>query len=97
MADPIYPVGLLAWIMEATAITVLYLRSTWNTEGLWGALKLSWSVSLFAAASAVVGIAAKVEISNLTLWFSIAGGFVFLHGFALGIWLFLTPKGTARA
>ncbi|MBG6160749.1 hypothetical protein IWQ54_000399 [Labrenzia sp. EL_195] len=95
MADPIYAFGFLAWIMEATAITSLYIHSKWATDGLWGALKLSWCVSLYAAASALVGTAAKVEIADLTGWFLIAGGFIFLHGTILGTWLSFAPKTKA--
>ncbi|WP_434054456.1 MAG: hypothetical protein RDA78_06090 [Roseibium sp.] len=92
MADPIYAFGWLAWIMEATAISVLYINSRWADAGFWGALKLSWCVSLYAAASTLFGTAAKVEISDLTGWFLIAGGFIFLHATMLGAWLAFAPK-----
>ncbi|WFE89814.1 hypothetical protein K1718_00185 [Roseibium porphyridii] len=95
MADPIYAFGFLAWIMEATAITLLYVHSKWADHGLWGALKLSWCVSLYAAASALVGTAAKVEISDLTGWFLIAGGFIFLHATVLAAWLAFSPRAKA--
>ncbi|KZM49946.1 hypothetical protein [Labrenzia sp. OB1] len=92
MSDPVYAFGFLAWILEATAITVLYIHSNWAEQGLWGALKLSWCVSLYAAASALFGTAAKVEISDLAGWFLIAGGFILLHATILGIWLSVAPK-----
>lgn len=91
MADPIYAFGWLAWIMEATAITLLYVNSRWADAGSWGALKLSWCVSLYAAASTLFGTAAKVEISDLTGWFLIAGGFTVLHATMLGAWLSFAP------
>ncbi len=92
MADPIYAFGFLAWIMEATAITFLYLRSGWAEDGLMGSLKLAWTVSLYAAASVLVGTAAKVQISDMSGWFLLEGGFIFLRATILGLWLSIASR-----
>ena len=49
MDNPLYGFGLLAWVMEASAITWLYVGSRWSEMGLLGALGLSWAVNLFVA------------------------------------------------
>ncbi len=49
--------------------------------------KVSWMMKLFAAASALFGMAAKVRIDDLVLWFLLTGEFIALHKTVSGLWL----------
>lgn len=96
MDDPIYAFGTLAWLFEATAITLLFLHSTWRNEGLKGALKLSFVTNLYLAGSTLMGTAAKVEINDLSLFFLLAGGFLVVHTTAFGLWLHFAQQNLLR-
>lgn len=95
MNDPIYSFGVLAWLSEATAITLLFLRSSWRSHGLVGALKLSFAANLYLAGSTLMGTAAKVEISDLSLFFLLACGFLIVHSIAFGVWLHICENHLA--
>lgn len=85
MTDPIYPFGLLAWMLESAAFVIIYFRTGWSHEGLAGALKYAWLMAVFTAAASLVGTAAKADIPDLTGWFLLSGGFITLHFTALGV------------
>lgn len=87
MDDPLYLYGAMAWVLEALAIVLIYFRTDWQNASMFDALKVAWIMGLFAAASALFGIAAKVRIDDLPLWFLLSGGFIIVHTTLLGIWL----------
>ncbi|MEP3277468.1 MAG: hypothetical protein ABJN26_14740 [Stappiaceae bacterium] len=87
MDEPIYPFGLAAWVLESIAIVLIYFRTDWRNNTMFEALKIAWLVGAYSAASALFGMAAKVRIVDLTLWFGLTGGFIALHTSFLGIWL----------
>jgi hypothetical protein len=96
MNDPIYAFGALAWVFEATAITLLFLHSSWREDGLKGALKLSFAANLYLAGSTLMGTAAKVEINDLSLFFLLAGSFLIVHSIAFGLWLHISENHLTR-
>lgn len=95
MDDPLYPFGIAAWFFEALALVLIYFRTDWRNGTMLDALKVAWLMGLFAAASAMFGMAAKVRIDDLVLWFLLTGGFIVLHTTLLGLWLgFVSQKST---
>ena len=92
MDDPLYLYGLMAWGFEALAIVLIYFRTDWRNASLFDALKVAWIMGLFAAASALFGVAAKVRIDDLPLWFLLSGGFIVIHTTLLGIWLGMVTR-----
>lgn len=87
MDDPIYPFGVIAWLLEAVAIVLIYFRTDWQNGSMLDALKVAWLMGLYSAASVLFGMAAKVKIDDLVLWFLLSGGFIVLHTTLLGLWL----------
>jgi len=98
MNEPLYHWGLVAWILETVPFVSIYFRTEFSRKGRWEALKYSWWLAVFTAAPSVAGVAAKVRIDDMTLWFLLAGGFVFFHftlmGLVLGQWC--RPVGTGQ-
>ena len=97
MDDPLYFYGMTAWVLESFAIVLIYFRTDWRNGSLLDALKVAWLMGLFAAASALFGMAAKVRIDNLVLWFLLTGGFIVLHTTLLGLWLGFVSKRAAHS
>ncbi len=97
MDDPIYPFGVTAWILEVLAIVLIYFRTDWRNSTLFDALQIAWLMGVFSAASALFGIAAKVRIDDLVLWFLLTGGFIALHTTLLGLWLGTVSKRERHA
>lgn len=97
MSDPIYAFGFAAWAVEALALSLIYFRLDWRNASLLEALKTAWLVGLYSSASALFGIAAKVEISDLPQWFLLTGGFIVLHTSLLGLWLGFVSKRFSSA
>ncbi|WP_395373896.1 hypothetical protein [Marinicella sp. W31] len=89
MNDPIYEFGMLAWFLESSAFVIVYFQCKWSYEGISGGLKFGLWMAVFVSASVLIGAAAKTNISDLSLWFILTGGFLALHfslmGVALGI------------
>jgi hypothetical protein len=92
MDDPLYVYGITAWFLEALALVLIYFRTDWRNGSMLDALKVAWLMGLFAAASAMFGMAAKVRIDDLVLWFLLTGGFIVLHTTLLGLWLGLVSQ-----
>lgn len=92
MDDPNYAFGIAAWIVESIAIVFLYFRTDWRNGSILDALILAWLVGMFSAATELFGMAAKTRIDDLTLWFLLKGGFIFLHTSLLGLWLGVITK-----
>ncbi|WP_299740752.1 hypothetical protein [uncultured Roseobacter sp.] len=92
MDDPLYLYGVSAWVLESLAIVLIYFRTDWRNAAWLDALKVAWLMGVFTAASALFGIAAKVRIDDLMLWFLLTGGFIALHTTLLGLWLGLVSK-----
>ena len=92
MDAPHYGFGMAAWVLESCAIVWIFSRMNGWDQSVWGAVTLAWLVGAFAAASSLFGVAAKVRIDDLTQWFLLTGGFIFLHTSALGLWLGLVAK-----
>ncbi len=97
MDDPIYPFGIVAWVLESLALVAIFLRTNWHDGTVFQAVTLAWCVGAFAAASSLFGVAAKVRIDDLTLWFLLTGGFIFLHMTALGLWLGVSARRFRQA
>ncbi len=87
MDEPLYLYGVTAWVLEALALVLIYFRTDWKNGSMLDALQVAWLMGLFAAASALFGMAAKVRIEDLVLWFLLTGGFIVLHTTLLGLWL----------
>ncbi len=87
MDDPLYFYGVTAWALEALAIVLIFFRTDWQNASVFDALQIAWLVGLYSAASALFGMAAKVRIDDLLLWFLLTGGFIVLHTTLLGLWL----------
>ncbi|WP_298299166.1 hypothetical protein [uncultured Litoreibacter sp.] len=87
MDEPLYFYGVTAWALEAIALVLIYFRTDWRNGSILDALKVAWLMGLFASASAMFGMAAKVRIDDLVLWFLLTGGFIALHTTLLGLWL----------
>lgn len=93
MDAPLYHFGFIAWVLEAGALVIIYFRTNWQKASTLDALKVAWLLGVFSAASALFGMAAKVRMDDLTLWFLLTGGFIFLHTTLLGLWLgYLSAK-----
>ncbi len=97
MDDPLYLYGMIAWVLEALAIVLLYFRTDWRNGSVFDAVKVAWLMGLFSAASALFGIAAKVRIDDLVLWFLLTGGFIALHTTLLGLWIGVVSMRAQRA
>ena len=87
MDEPLYFYGMTAWVIEALALVLVFFRTDWKNGSMLEALKVAWLMGLFAAASSLFGMAAKVQIDDLILWFLLTGGFIALHTTFLGLWL----------
>lgn len=87
MDDPVYALGVTAWVIESLAIVLLYFRTDWRNNTWIDALIIAWLIGLFSAASGLFGMAAKTHINNQAQWFLLTGGFIFLHTSLLGLWL----------
>ncbi|MFG5384481.1 hypothetical protein [Yoonia sp. R2-816] len=87
MDEPLYFYGVTAWALEALALVLVYFLTDWRNGSMLDALKVAWLMGLFAAASSLFGVAAKVRIDDLILWFLLTGGFIVLHTTLLGLWL----------
>lgn len=96
MTDPIYPFGLLAWMLESAAFVIIYFQTGWSRKGVSGALQYAWLMAVFTAAASLVGTAAKADIPDLTGWFLLSGGFIALHFTVLGV-MFGLLFSTSRA
>lgn len=97
MDDPLYFYGMIAWVLEALAIVLIFFRTDWQNASMLDALKVAWLVGLYSAASALFGIAAKIRIDDLILWFLLTGGFIVLHSTLLGLWLGTVSMRARRA
>lgn len=85
MDSPIYVFGLLAWLMESAAFVAIFFQTRWAKEGISGGLAFAGLMAAFTAAASLIGTAAKVEISDLMLWFALSGGFLILHFGLMGL------------
>jgi len=65
--------------MESTAFVLVYFHTKWSQQGIFGSLKYSWMMGVYGAAALLVGAAAKIQISDLSLWFLLTGCFIFIH------------------
>lgn len=92
MDNPIYGLGLIAWVLESVGFVTLFRSSNWARKSGKHALLFSASIAAIVAASTLFGTAAKVEISSLTTWFWLQGGFVFSHFLLLGSVVWVTAK-----
>lgn len=96
MDDPLYVFGVAAWALEAIAIVLIFFRTDWQNASVLDALQIAWLAGLYAAASSLFGMAAKVRIDDLVLWFLLTGGFILLHTTFLGLWLSFVSMRTRR-
>lgn len=84
MDDPIYGFGIAAWVLESGAFVALFRSSKRARQSIGHALIFSVLVGAVVSASTLFGTAAKVEISNLSIWFALQGTFVLSHFLLLG-------------
>jgi len=85
MDNPDYGYGILAWLMESIGFILVYFQTSWSKQGIVGALKFSWLMGIFLTSSALVGVAAKVELSDISHWFLLTDGFYGIYFTLMGI------------
>lgn len=96
MDNPVYGYGLLAWVLESGAFVALFYTSQWTRSSAKNAILFSILIGSIVAASTLFGTAAKVEISDVTTWFYLQGGFVFSHFLFLGFVVSIVERWGAR-
>lgn len=84
MDNPIYGIGLVAWLMESAAFVAIFFHTKWAKDNIAGALKFAALMAIFTAAASLMGSAAKVEIADLSGWFLLSGGFLTFHFGVMG-------------
>lgn len=89
--DPIMEFGMLSMIIQGLVLAIVFPQTTWSQQGLSGGLKFAWLMGLFFASGTVLAAVAKVQVTDLTQWFLLSGGFAFIHftfvGLVLG-WIY---------
>jgi len=69
MDNPDYGYGILAWLMESIGFILVYFQT----------------MGIFLTSSALVGVAAKVELSDISHWFLLTDGFYGIYFTLMGI------------
>ena len=88
-AEPIFALGVLAMLIQCTALSSLYARSQWARSSMLSSLQFGWLVGVFLVSYLALAEAAKYTVPAVLPWLGteIAVGFVqfTIYGALLGL------------
>lgn len=82
---PNFSLGILSMVIQGWLLSWLFPRFYRGQHPWKEALTFSWLMGLFFGSGSVIAEVAKQNVSSLTLWFLVAGGFTFIHFTLIGL------------
>ena len=84
---PNFVLGILSMVIQGCLLSWLFQRFYRGRHPLKEAFVFAWLMGLFFGSGSVIAEVAKQNVSSLTLWFLLAGGFTFIHFTLIGLLL----------